>query len=250
MKKQDGGGKLPILTLLHLSRLKGWKAHLLHYRRGRGQQSDSDPGPTCSVAPLSCPNCEPLTVAEKQFMLDLARRAVASAAAHADPPEVKDVAPRLAEKQACFVTLTTDGSLRGCIGHLMPRLPLYQAVIESARNAALHDPRFPPVQIAEINGLRIEISVLTQPTAVSSRSPEDLLSQLQPGQHGVMLQIGPRLATFLPRVWAQIPDKVQFLDRLAEKAGCSSTAWREKEATISIYHAECFEEPAAVPLHN
>ncbi|HWV99706.1 MAG TPA: AmmeMemoRadiSam system protein A [Candidatus Acidoferrum sp.] len=250
MKKQDLAGKWPILTLLHLERLKGWKAHLLQYRRRRAASSDRNSARNPAGTALSAPVAEPLEPPDRSFLLRLARQAVASAVANTAPPEVKDVVPRLTEKQACFVTLTAGGALRGCIGHLLPRLPLYQAVIESARNAALRDPRFPPVLLTEMDALRIEISVLTQPTAVSYNSPEDLLSKLLPGEHGVLLHIGPRLATFLPRVWAQIHDKVEFLDRLAEKAGCCPTAWRGKDATVSIYYAECFEEAGPVPLHN
>jgi AMMECR1 domain-containing protein len=51
------------------------------------------------------------------------------------------------------------------------------------------------------------------------------------------------MATFLPQVWEQLPDKVQFLDELAQKAGCKASAWRGKDATVSIYHVEAFEEP-------
>jgi AmmeMemoRadiSam system protein A len=250
MKKRDVGDQVPILTLLHLDRLKGWKAHLLHYRRHREARSSSSAPGMSGPTPICAPKTEPLTVQERSLILDLARKAVLSAVAHASPPEAKDVTPRLTEKQACFVTLTTDGALRGCIGHLVARAPLYQAVIESARNAAVHDLRFPPLQRTEMDGLRIEVSVLTAPVALSCSSPEDLLAQLKPGEHGVTLQIGSCLATFLPRVWAQIPDKAEFLDRLAEKAGCSGTAWRGEDATVSVYYAECFEEPGTFPLHN
>ncbi len=182
-------------------------------------------------------------VTERSFLLALARQAIANAVAHISPPEVTAIAPILTETKACFVTLMNEGALRGCVGHLFPRLPLHQAVMESARNAALHDVRFAPVQSSEVNSLSIEISVLTQPVALSSNSPEELLDQLKPYEHGVLLQIGPCLATFLPSVWTQIPDKVKFLDRLAEKAGCSAASWRGQEAVISVYYTECFEEP-------
>ena len=250
MKKRDVAEPMPILTLLHLERLRGWKAHLLQYRRHRDAKPRSDSPGLTTRAPVSGPKFEPLTAQERNLLLDLARQAVVSAVMRAPSPEMKEVPSRLSEKQACFVTLTCNGALRGCVGHLTPRLPLSQAVIESARNATMHDPRFPPVQTTETDGLRIEVSVLTSPVPLSPSSPEDLLAQLKPGEHGVTLQIGPRLATFLPRVWNQIPDKVEFLERLAEKAGCSCTAWREKEATVSVYYAECFEEPGTIPLHN
>ncbi len=61
------------------------------------------------------------------------------------------------------MTLTKHGQLRGCIGQIFPREPLYQAVMSSARSAALEDPRFSPVRPAELPELEIEVSVLTVP---------------------------------------------------------------------------------------
>ena len=159
-------------------------------------------------------------------------------------PEVaeKDVPPKLTEKKACFVTLTKDGALRGCIGHLTAMEPLYRAVVENARNAALRDPRFTPVESGELDKIKIEISVLTEPQPLAFSSPDDLLSKLHPNEDGVLLHIGPRTATFLPQVWAQIPDKVKVLEHLSQKAGCEPSAWRGKDVSVSTYHVECFEE--------
>ena len=134
------------------------------------------------------------------------------------------------------MTLTKRGDLRGCIGNILPQGPLYQAVIENARNAARRDPRFPPVTPPEVDQLEIEISVLTEPLPLFFSSPEDLLRKLHPGVDGVVLQIGNRSATYLPQVWEQIPDKVDFLNNLAEKAGCESSAWREPGVSVFIYH--------------
>jgi AmmeMemoRadiSam system protein A len=106
----------------------------------------------------------------------------------------------------------------------------------------LRDPRFLPVAPGELNEIKIEISVLTPPEPLSFSSPEDLLNKLQPNEDGVVLRMGSRTSTFLPQVWAQIPDKVRFLNHLAEKAGCEASAWRAKDTTVSIYHVECFEE--------
>jgi AmmeMemoRadiSam system protein A len=195
------------------------------------------------------PAPERLTMAERTFLLDLARKSLSSVTASGSLPEVaaQDVPPKLAAKKACFVTLTKHGALRGCMGHLMAIEPLHQAVAENARNAALRDPRFPSVQAAELDQIRIEISVLTEPQPLAFTSPEDLLSKLRPKEDGVLLNIGPRTATFLPQVWAQLPDKAEFLNHLSQKAGCEASAWRGQEVSVSIYQAECFEEAHADP---
>jgi len=159
-------------------------------------------------------------------------------------PEVnaRDMPPELMATKGCFVTLTKTGSLRGCIGHIQPQESLYQAVIHNAQNAAQRDSRFPPVRSDEVDKIKIEVSVLTEPQPLRFNSPEDLLGQLQPYEDGVLLQIGLRGATFLPQVWTQIPDKVEFLNHLSQKAGCEASAWRGKETSISTYHVEAFTE--------
>lgn len=188
-----------------------------------------------------------LTADEKKWLLELARNALIQAATRGPLPEPKTPFPRLAELRACFVTLTKSGALRGCLGHVLPRAPLYLAAADITRWAALRDPRFPPVHPEELDAIQIEISVLTQPVAVDFGSPEELLNQLRPHEHGVVLQIGTRIATFLPKVWAQLPGKEDFLNHLSEKSGCDPSAWRTEKALFWVFHAESFDESS---FHN
>jgi len=124
----------------------------------------------------------------------------------------------------------------------VPHGPLCQTIIENVRRAAFRDPRFPPVQSGELAELKIEISLLNEARPLHYDSPQELLDLLHPNEDGVLLQIGGRIAMFLPQVWQQVPDKVQFLDRLAQKAGCPPAAWRTKEASVSVYSVESFGE--------
>jgi AmmeMemoRadiSam system protein A len=249
MMTQEACGKTPILTLLHLARQKGWKAQLLDYRNSGDVTGEKDRVVGYTAVAFCAPAPENLPVADRKFLLDLARKTLTSITAGGSLPKVaaKDIPPRLTEKKACFVTLTKGGTLRGCIGHLMAIEPLHQAVAENARNAALRDPRFPPVAPDELDQVRIEISVLTDPQPLTFSSPEDLLSKLHPNEDGVLLRIGPRTATFLPQVWAQLPDKAEFLNHLSQKAGCETTAWRGPDVSVSTYHIECFEEAHTHP---
>lgn len=175
-------------------------------------------------------------------MLELARRSLVSAAEGGCAPEVQDLPPALFQERACFVTLAKSGALRGCVGHIVPQAPLWLAVINNARSAALRDPRFPAVEPAEVPELEIEISVLTSPRPLQFKSAEELLAQLRPGEDGVLLQSGPRMATFLPQVWAQIPRRMEFMEHLCLKAGCLPDEWRCSSAVISVYQAESFHE--------
>jgi AmmeMemoRadiSam system protein A len=249
MKTQEACGKTPILALLHMARQKGWKAQMLDYRNSGDVSGDKARVVGYTAVAFFAPGPENLTAAERKFLLDLARTTLRSVTTNGPVPEVAaiDVPQKLTEKKACFVTLTKNGALRGCIGHLTAIEPLHQAVAENARNAALRDPRFSPVESDGLDQIKIEISVLTDSQPLQFTSPDDLLSKLHPNEDGVLLHIGPRTATFLPQVWAQLPDKVEFLNHLSQKAGCEPSAWRGKDVTVSTYHVECFEEEHAHP---
>jgi len=244
MKNQEACGKLPILTLMNVARQKGWKAQLLDARNS----GDTSPEKASVVGYAAIafyePTPENYSAQDRKFLLELARKSLTSVATNGSLPEVsaKEVSPKLAETKACFVTLTKDGALRGCIGHILPQEALYKAVADNTQNAAVRDPRFSPVQREEVDKIKIEISVLTEPQPLRFTSPDDLLNKLRPNEDGVVLQIGPRGATFLPQVWAQIPGKVEFLNQLSLKAGCEPSAWRGKDTAVSIYHVESFEE--------
>jgi AmmeMemoRadiSam system protein A len=244
MKTQEACGKTPILALMSLARQNGWKAQLLDYRNSGDVTGEKDRVVGYSAIAFYKPAPEVYTASERKFLLALARTTLARVTTNGPLPEIspKDVPPKLTEKKGCFVTLTEQGQLRGCIGHIFPQEPLYQAVEDNAQNAALRDWRFSPVQPSEVDKIKIEISVLTEPQPLQFNSPDDLLGKLQPYDDGVVLQIGSRGATFLPQVWEQISDKVEFLNRLSEKAGCEPSAWRGKETAVSIYHVEAFDE--------
>ncbi len=99
------------------------------------------------------------------------------------------------------MTLTIDGNLRGCIGSIEAVEPLAADVQRHALEAALSDPRFPPVQSTELDVIQIEISVLTEPVLLECPDPADRASLLRPGIDGVILRSGPHRSTFLPQVW-------------------------------------------------
>jgi len=119
---------------------------------------------------------------------------------------------------------------------------LYQAVVSRAQAAALEDTRFTPVRPEELKDIQIEISVLTIPRPLEFKSPDDLLQKLRPNIDGVVLIMGRHNAPYLPQVWEQIPDKVEFLNHLAEKAGMNASAWREEGTAVLIFQVEAFKE--------
>lgn len=185
-----------------------------------------------------------LDAEQRQRLLELARQAVGYAA-HREPlPPLawRAEAEALRWERCAFVTLTEGGRLRGCIGGLEPRAPLAQDVWEHAYAAACDDYRFEPVQPAELDQIEVEVSVLTPPEALAYDGPEDLQRKIRPGVDGVILGVGLRRATFLPQVWEKIPDPVEFLDRLAEKAGLPPEAWRRGQVSVHTYQVFSFHE--------
>ena len=206
--------------------------------RAEQQQGASDEPEHMAVRQIT------MTLDDKGFLLRLARQTIEEVITTGRMPEIGSagLSNSLTEPKGCFVTLDKDGELRGCIGHIFPQEPLYRAVMDNARSAALEDPRFRPVQAEELTSIEIEISVLTFPQLLRFDSPEDLLRKLRPHVDGVVLKIGLRQATFLPQVWEQLPDKETFLAHLAAKAGLPPTAWRNPGTQVLTYQVDAFKE--------
>lgn len=185
-----------------------------------------------------------LTNADKKYLLSLARQAIESQLHNLPLPKVDDnaLSPILREEGASFVTLTSQGYLRGCIGALEPYQSLAADVIEHAIAAAFQDYRFPPVQINELPDIQIEISYLTRPVELKYTDPCALPELLKPGIDGVVLRDGIRRSTFLPQVWEKIPEPVEFLEHLCMKMGAQPDLWRRKKLQVLTYEVEEFHE--------
>ena len=154
-------------------------------------------------------------------------------------PDVADHSPALAERGAAFVTLRRHGRLRGCIGMLEAIEPLVETVADRAIAAALHDPRFEPVAPHELADLEVSVSVLTTPTPIDVASYDDLRARLRPGVDGLVVEADGHRATFLPAVWAELPDPDEFLTALWHKAGLPERAWPRgiRFATYTAQHS-------------
>jgi AmmeMemoRadiSam system protein A len=133
--------------------------------------------------------------------------------------------PWLAQPAATFVTLTLDEMLRGCIGSIDPRRPLGEDVAGNARAAAFHDPRFDPLTAAEFEEVSVEVSVLSPRTPLLVASETEAAERLRPGVDGVYLEYAGHAATFLPQVWENLPDPVDFLAALRQKARLPARFW-------------------------
>lgn len=166
---------------------------------------------------------------ERKLLLEIAHEAILSLF---ERRELSLFTPsaHLSEPHGVFTTLYSDRKLRGCVGYPAAILPLYRAVIETARAAASEDPRFVPVNREEAQGLQISISVLSPLQPIS---PNDV----QVGRHGLVISKDGLRGLLLPQVPVEHGwDRTTFLEQTCLKAGLPPYAWRD--ARIEAFTAE------------
>lgn len=241
IKSCEACGIRAVVTLMHLADMKGWYGTLLDYRNS-GDTAGRKEQVVGYMAAAFYGDRTAISEEEQDFLLHLARQTLEQYLQQGTVPEVdeSELTDRLKEKRACFVTLEKYGILRGCIGNLTPEDQLYKAVIENAVNAAVRDPRFPPVTYKELEEITIEISVLSTLEEILYEDSEGLLKKI--AGKGVMIVAGPRRATYLPQVWEQFPDPEEFISHLCNKAGLPSRFWKEGTLEVYVYTAQVFGE--------
>ena len=135
------------------------------------------------------------------------------------------LAPALREPGGVFVTLEVAGDLNGCIGSVVPEVPLGAAVPRLAWAAAFDDPRLPPLTAADYSSLEIKLSLISPLEPVPANTEAGLAAHLRPGVDGVLIRSGAANATYLPAVWQKVPDALSFLRHLEAKAGLRPGLW-------------------------
>ena len=138
---------------------------------------------------------------------------------------VRASAAFLHEPGASFVTLKSNGELRGCIGSLTANRNLVDDVRANACAAAFKDPRFAPLRLDEFGSIRVEVSLLSALEPMSFKTEADALEQMRPGVDGMMLEFGAHRGTFLPQVWENLAEPQSFLGQLKRKAGLPVDFW-------------------------
>lgn len=137
-------------------------------------------------------------------------------------------------RRACFVSIKkADGSLRGCMGTILPTASsLGKEILSNAVAACSRDPRFAPVSPSELPTLILSVDVLSLPEPVADPS------FLDPRRYGVIVSRGGARGVLLPDL--EGVDSVEAQLRIAcAKAGIGSLQGVLLERfTVERHHPE------------
>jgi MEMO1 family protein len=249
-----GGGPI-VAAMIASERLGGNKAAVLQYANSgdtSGERSQvvgygavalrQEPGTGSGEKSFS------LSQGEKDELLEIARRSVETAIRQRKmygPAEPKLEA--LLEDRGVFVTLTSHGRLRGCVGYVSPLKALYLAVRDTAVLAAVDDPRFPAVTSMELGELDYEISVLSPMQHLRD------IHEIRIGRDGLLVRNPNHEGVLLPQVAVEGHwDRTTFIEHTCRKAGLPKDAWLAPETDVFRFTAVVFghQDPieAILPL--
>jgi AmmeMemoRadiSam system protein B/AmmeMemoRadiSam system protein A len=251
-EKQEACGKSGILTIMHLAKENSWIPKLVFYENSgditKDKKSVVGYASIVFYEPIEKEEENILSIIfsedEKKTLLNVARKRLKFYFDEKDFDlnDIFEITENMKNNFGCFVTLTKNKQLRGCIGNIFPEKPLINGIIDNTLSAALNDNRFPKLKKEELKEIKIEISILTKPKELIFNDQEDLINKLRPKIDGVYLILEDKSATYLPQVWESFNSKKEFLESLCEKAGLKKDDWKNKKAKILIYSVEKFEE--------
>ncbi len=240
-------GRVPVLGLIEIARRRGLRVETLDLRNSGDTAGDRRRVVGYGAWALSANDrhagCDPSTAGEDisspmgrgdellaSFGETLLRLAAASirhgiATGAPQPVNAAEHAEPLRRAAATFVTLYSEGELRGCVGSARAYRSVVEDVAGNAFAAAFRDSRFTPVGADELEALHLSVSLLTEPEPMRFTDEANLRAQLRPGIDGLILESRGTRGLFLPQVWATLPDPGQFLAHLKRKAGWRADDW-------------------------
>jgi orotate phosphoribosyltransferase len=148
---------------------------------------------------------------------DYARRLVLSnlsgGASEPEPLPAEVVPDKL---DSVYLTVYTDGSLRGCMGSVVRDLG---ADLKTLARAALDDNRFESSQVSDSSRVAVTVSFLYSPLTIGQLTPEEIITRVRHGQQTVLAYQGERLGLLLPFVASMHNlDRLSFARAILQKA--------------------------------
>ncbi len=163
-----------------------------------------------------------VNIEQKEIILNIARKSITAHLKGLPLSVIENEHPFFDEPWGAFVTIYMDKQLRGCIGRLETKKPLFQTIQEISISAATEDPRFFPMREEDLSDFQIKISLLT-PSKIISEIEEIIV-----GIHGVLIDHAGRRGVLLPQVPVEQGwDLETFLQNVCVKAGLPIDTWKK-----------------------
>ena len=177
----------------------------------------------------------------RDLLVDIAQLSIRHGIKTGNCPNVEVAAfpHSLRTMRRTFVSVHTNGTLRGCVGSLSATNHLVVDVVQNAYRAALADKRFKPLTEEDLAATDISISILSTPRPMKFSDEANLVAQIQPDMDGLILQDGQKHGVFLPMMWEQIASPQDFVRQLKNKAGLPLDHWSDTLQTW-VYTTESF----------
>jgi AmmeMemoRadiSam system protein A len=174
---------------------------------------------------------------QKKLLLRIARETVENTVSGSAPDNYSIDDPVLNTECGAFVTIHDHGNLRGCIGNITARTPLWKTVMNMAVEASIRDPRFPSVSADELDDIDIEISALSPLWKIKD------IEEIKIGRHGILIKKGFDQGLLLPQVATENNfNRKSFLEHTCLKAGLDRNCYKDKNCEIHIFSATVFRE--------
>ncbi len=192
--------------------------------------------------------CE-LSLEEGIYAVKLARKAIKEKIVNDIIITLPPDAPSIFRRPGMvFTTIETylgesRTELRGCIGFLAPIYSLGEAIIRSAVEAAINDPRFPSMTSEELDHVVIEVTVLSKPVPFDVKDRRELPKHIIIGKYGLMVEKTWFRGTLLPMVPVEYCwDEETFLAETCIKASLEPDCWLDNSTMVYYYEGRAFKE--------
>ena len=186
-----------------------------------------------------------LTEDEGKLAVEIARKTVDTFVSKGKRYKLNEIPSWMKEKRGVFVTLEKYPSheLRGCIGFPGPVAQLIDALIDAGISAASRDPRFNPVEEKELDGIVVEVSVLTPPKLIKVDNPKLYPTKIKVGRDGLIVDVGFTSGLLLPQVpvdegWGE----EEFLSHTCWKANLPPDRWMDPDVKIYSFQGQVWQE--------
>lgn len=178
---------------------------------------------------------------KKEGLLVLARKAIRSVLRKEKFFVDETIKSQYSQPASIYVTIKIGSQLRGCFGTLEKK-PLWENVIEQAKNAAFRDAAFIPLTEGEYPDIKIEISILSDPSEI--KGPKSgIPKQIRIGKDGLVVEKSGSGGLLLPEIfeYAEATPE-EALEMTCQRANLDENAWKSHECHIYKFTTEIIKE--------